>query len=215
MTTKSVVLLILLSIAIYICVKQPELLRSYSSVVQRCGCVACAHHCRSAGQKTDMNLNWGAVKWCCRRVCARHNISLHSASSPLPDTSIQGSPCSSPKQVPTPRCTSDASASLNWISFVLSTLCSIQIYVYPIHFSSLQAGHVFFQLLNPDWYSWKVLLTREAAGEGIWRRKINVSTEIFCTTSRQKIARETFKETQLIQWSWNKSRNEGKILAWI
>lgn len=45
MTMKSVVLLILLSIVIHICVKQPELLRSYS-VVQRCGWAVCAHHCR-------------------------------------------------------------------------------------------------------------------------------------------------------------------------
>lgn len=43
---KSVVLLISPSIVIHICVKQPELLGSDSSVVQSCGCVVCAHHCR-------------------------------------------------------------------------------------------------------------------------------------------------------------------------
>lgn len=72
--------------------------------------------------------------------------------------------------------------------------------------------------LSPDWKLWKALLTWEAAGEGIWRREKNFSTEKFCMTSRQKIAREirkTENETQPIWRSWKKSRNWGKNVAWV
>lgn len=84
MTTKSMVLLVLLSLVVFMYVQQSKLLIFYSSVVQMRCFVICAHCCRIPGWTTEASSDWGALE----TVPQKHlhqmwDTSLPSASSQL------------------------------------------------------------------------------------------------------------------------------------